>query len=97
MDTETVRAVSDAIVDEVLKASGSLADEIREGKLGEQAIETRKQRAKALHARVSEYELILGQAMAHLHQVICVAEMAAASATAMAEDKSIFNEMFAEV
>lgn len=96
LDAETVRAVSDAIVDEVLKASGSLADEIRSGQLGEQALETRKQRAKALHTRVSEYEQILGRAMSHLHDVIGVAEMAAASATAMKEDVTVFDGIFAE-
>lgn len=96
MDSQTVRAVSDAIVGEVLAASGSLADEIRTGQLGEQALDSRRQRAKSLHARVSEYEQILGQTMQHLHQVIGIAELAAASATAIQEDSSVFDEMFAE-
>lgn len=97
MDAKTVRAVNDAIVEEVLKASGALADEIRSGQLGEQALETRKQRAKALHSRVTEYEGILGQAMRHLHDVIGIAEMAAASATAMKETETVFDGLFAEV
>jgi hypothetical protein len=97
MDAQTVRAVNDAIVDEVLKASTALADEIKSGALGEQAIENRLCRAKALHARVAEYEAILGQTMTHLHSVIGVAELAASSAVAIREDKSVFDEMFAEV
>ena len=97
MDAKTVRAVNDAIVDEVIKASGALADEIRDGKLGEQAIETRLQRAKSLHARVAGYELILGQTMVHLHDCIGIAELAAASSTAIKEDSQVFDEMFAEV
>ncbi len=97
MDSQTVRAVSDAIVGEVLAASGMLADEIRSGQLGEVALETRKERAQSLHRRVSEYEQILGQTMQHLHQVIGIAEMAAASATAMREDVTVFDGIFAEV
>jgi|GEM_PF-3487170 len=96
MDAKTVRAVNDAIVDEVTKRSAELADEIMHGKLGEQAIDNRLQSAKALHARVREYESILGQTMQHLHQVIGIAEVAASSATAIKEDSSVFDEMFAE-
>jgi hypothetical protein len=96
LDGRTVKAVTDALVDEVAKRSDELEAEIRSGKLGEQAIENRKQTALQLHKRVSEYESILGQTMKHLHQVIGIAEMAAASAVAVQEDKSVFDEMFAD-
>lgn len=97
LDGRTVKAVTDALVDEVAKRSDELEAEIRSGKLGEQAIENRKQTALQLHKRVSEYESILGQTMKHLHQVIGIAELAAASAVAIKEDSTVFDEMFSEV
>lgn len=89
MDTQTVRAVKDAIVSEVCSKAGELTDEITSGSLGPTAIENRKAKALALHARVHEYEGILSETLGHLHAVIQVAEQAAAAALAIQEDSAI--------
>lgn len=86
LNAETVRAVKDAIVSEVMEAATELTVDITSGNLGAQAIENRKQRAISLQARVSEYEGILGQVLDSLHEVLTVAESAASSALAVQQD-----------
>lgn len=97
MDAQTVRAVTDNITDEVMKANAELKEEICSGKLGEQAILNRLEKAQQLHKRVSEYESILGRTMQSLHDCILVAETASASAVAIQETESVFDGLFAEV
>ena len=96
MDDKTVRAVSDAIVDEVTKAAAEIANELRDNELGEKGVANRLERAKSLHDRVKLYEGIMDNTMKHLHDVITIAEMSAAGATAVQQDSDVFNEMFAE-
>lgn len=96
MDLQTVRAVSDNIADEVLKANQDLQDEICSGKLGEQAVLNRLEKARALHQRVRSYEEILGKTMQGLHDAILVADTAAASAVAVQESESVFDGLFAD-
>lgn len=96
MDLQTVRAVSDNIADEVLKANKDLQDEICSGKLGEQAVLNRLEKARALHQRVRSYEEILGKTMVSLHEAIIVADTASASAVAIQETESVFDGLFAE-
>lgn len=93
----TVRAVKDAIIGEVMDASTRLTEEITSGNLGEVAIENRKKRAMGLHRRVEEYESILQEALSDLHNVIAVAEQAAASAIAIQSDAHEFDGMYATV
>jgi hypothetical protein len=95
MDSQTVRAVKDAIVEEVMGAASILTQEITSGSLGERAIEFRKSKALALHARVSEYEGILNETLTTLHEVIKVAEVAAASAVAVQDGANAFEGMYA--
>lgn len=95
MGAETIRAVKDAIVSEVSASAGSLVEEIRAGSLGAVALENRKTRASQLHERVKQYEEILQDTLEHLHQVIAVAETAAASALAVQEDSQVFDQIYA--
>jgi hypothetical protein len=95
MDAETIRAVKDAIVSEVSASAGGLVEEIRSGSLGTVALETRKSRATQLHQRVKQYEEVLQDTLEHLHQVIAVAETAAASALAVQEDSAVFDQIYA--
>ena len=50
--------------------------------------------AAALHARVTQYEAILGEALDTLHQVIRLAEEAAASAIAVKESDEVYAGVF---
>lgn len=97
MDLQTVRAVSDNIADEVLKANQDLQDEICSGKHGEKAVLNRLEKARGLHKRVRDYENILGKTMQGLHDALLVAETASASAVAIQETESVFDGLFAEV
>lgn len=86
----SVRAVRDAIVEEITAASEGLVEEIRDNELGEEALTRRQLVAASLHARVSQYEQILGETLATLHEAIQVAEEAAASAIAVQASEDQF-------
>jgi hypothetical protein len=94
LDEEGIRAVKDAIVSEISEASQRLTEEIKSGDLGEQALTRRQIVAAALHARVIQYEAILGEALDTLHQVIRLAEEAAASAIAVKESDEVYAGVF---
>jgi hypothetical protein len=94
LDEEGIRAVKDAIVSEITDASDKLAEQIASNDLGEQALTKRQIVAASLHARVTQYEAILGEALDTLHQVIRLAEEAAASAIAVKEADEIYAGVF---
>mgnify|MGYP001559326383 CR=1 FL=1 len=94
MDEAGVNAIKDAIIDEVVVASAKLQDEIAAGSLGKGALTTRQFAAAALHARVSKYEAILGEALTALHESVRVAEEAAASAIAVQEADEVYAGVF---
>ena len=94
LDESGIRAVKDAIVSEISDASASLAEEIRTGDLGEQALVKRQVTAAALHYRVKQYEQILGEALDKLHETIRVAEEAAASAIAIKDSADCYAGIF---
>ncbi len=79
----SVRAVKDAIVDEITAASDALVEDIRENDMGEEALTRRQVVAAGLHARVSQYERILGEALTTLHAAIQTAEEAASAAISL--------------
>jgi hypothetical protein len=86
----SVRAVKDAIVDEVTAASESLVEDIKTNDLGPDALIRRQIMAASLHARVKQYEAILGQALTTLHDTVRVAEEAAAAAMSVATQDNQF-------
>lgn len=94
MDHQTVRAVKDAIIKEVTQAAGTIIEEITSNNYSEQALERRKAVALSLRERVKEYEGILGEALSQLHAVLDVAETAASSADAVAQDNEVFEGIF---
>lgn len=94
MDEAGVNAIKDAIIDEVVAASAKLQDEVATGDLGTGALTTRQFAAAALHARVSKYEAILGEALTALHETVRVAEEAAASAIALQESDEVYAGVF---
>lgn len=94
MDEQMARWVKDAIVSEITASATALTEEIAEGTLGEQALETRKVKAQALRGRVAEYESILSEMLPHLHAVVQVAETAASSALAVQQDSEAFAGMY---
>ena len=59
-----------------------------------EALVRRQLMAAALHARVSQYERILGEAMSTLHEVVRVAEQAAAAAESVRESNEVFDNLF---
>lgn len=77
MDHSMVRAVKDAIVNEVSTAAGRIATEIASGELGEDAMETRKVMAGQLRDKVKEYEGILGEMLEGLSSVVDSVEQSA--------------------
>jgi hypothetical protein len=88
--------VSDNVTAEIVAASEALVDEVKAGNLGEQAIDNRLVRAKSLHARVREYESILGKTLEKVHNVIAVSEIALHSATVIQEDSTVFDDIFSD-
>lgn len=94
MDEATVRAVRDAITTEVTKESEAIVQEVMENDFGDEALARRQLLAAALHARVSQYERILGEAMSTLHEVVRVAEQAAAAAESVRESNEVFDNLF---
>lgn len=86
----SIRAVKDAIIGEVTTASDALLEEIKCNELGQEALTRRQVVAAALHARVAQYEQILGEALDTLHQAICVAEEAAAAAVSLQASEDQF-------
>jgi hypothetical protein len=94
MDEATVRAVRDAITAEVSKEAETIVQEVKENDFGDEALSRRQILAAALHARDSQYERILGEAMSTLHEVVRVAEQAAAAVESVRESNEVFDSLF---
>lgn len=86
----SVRAVKDAIIDEVTAATNSLVEDIRVNQLGSEALVRRQVLAAALHGRVAQYETILGEALTALHATVRLADDAAAAALSLHDASSQF-------
>ena len=80
LDADSVVAVRDAIVHEVVSEGKRLMDEILTGDLGERAIKTRKAEAAELRRKVVRYEEILGVGLSHLKKALDDVEQTNASA-----------------
>jgi hypothetical protein len=68
LDENSIVAVRDAIISEVVGETKRIEEEILSGELGEKAIQSRKNEAAALRRKVVEYENILGVALGALKQ-----------------------------
>jgi hypothetical protein len=94
LDEAGCRAVRDAIIREITQEAATLGTEIAGGNLGDEALARRKSLAGSLHDRVRRYEGILGEALTVLHDIVTVAEQAAASAVAVQESETAFAGVF---
>lgn len=79
-NSESVRAVRDAVIEEVQAASARLKKEIMSGDLGERALETRQYQAEELRRKVELYESILNVGLESCRAVIEEAANAEAAA-----------------
>jgi hypothetical protein len=80
MDADAVRAVQDAVTQEIMTEAESLHKEVLGGELGERALEHRRQAAMRLREKTREYEEILGVGLDSLRQSCDKLEDAAAAA-----------------
>jgi len=94
MDETAMRAIRDAIISEVTTEAAVLGNEIAAGNLREAGLAKRMELAKSLHGRIARYEGILGEALDVLHQIVQVAEQAAASTVAVQESETAFAGVF---
>jgi hypothetical protein len=84
MDADAIRAIHDAIVNEVQSESKRLHDEVVKGELGSRALKTRRDQAAALKSKVALYEEVLDVGLAGLHVAVDQADQAAAAAILIA-------------
>ena len=80
LDADAVRAVRDAVVQEVQAEASRICDEVAAGDLGGRALETRKKQAADLRQKILLYEDLLSLGLAGLHQAVDRADQAAATA-----------------
>ena len=80
LDRDAVRAVRDAVVQEVRDEAGRICAEVTAGDLGARALETRKKKAGDLREKVLLYEDLLAVGLQGLHAAVDAADQAAATA-----------------
>jgi len=73
MDEEAIRAVRDAITEEINAASEAMLEEVVGG-LGEEALKRRKEVAAGLHRKVTQYEGLLSATLDDLHGSVAKVE-----------------------
>jgi hypothetical protein len=95
LDDQAIRMVKQAITRELTTAAGQIAEEVRQGDLGEKALENRKESAQKLRERAKLYEGILSTQLAECRAVIDLAETAASSAVAVQDSGNCFDDMYA--
>lgn len=76
MDEAAVRAVRDAIANEILADAKRMDEELQEDELGAKAIDTRKRQCVALQDKIALYESILGESLKDLNQAVDAVQMA---------------------
>ncbi|MFA7677091.1 MAG: DUF6744 family protein [Candidatus Omnitrophota bacterium] len=91
MDDIAARAIRKGIVEELIKESAKMAEELRHGDLAEDVIERRKIRSMELRAKAKMYEEILSDTLTEVHAVLDLADSCAAAALATQEDKQVFD------
>lgn len=88
MDEAAMRAVKDAITDEVRGSIERIQREITDGNLGTGALESKVAEAGRLRTRLGDYEELLGSAMADVHAQLETVTTAAAHALVLASAKA---------
>jgi hypothetical protein len=81
LDRDAVRAVRDAVVQEVQAEAERICQEVSAGDLGARALEARKRQAFDLRGKVLLYEDLLSVGLQGLHTAVDAADQAAATAT----------------
>lgn len=76
LNDDTLCAVRDSIVADVLSQSAGIREEVQDSSMGEVALDNRKQDAKKLHERISKYESFLGETLDSLHSAVTDVQMA---------------------
>lgn len=84
LDDAAVRAVRDAIINEMDTESDRIMRELAEGELGERAIETREHEVSGLLEKVKYYEGILKSEISSVHAVLGKTQDAVAAAKLLA-------------
>jgi hypothetical protein len=79
-DSDSIRAVRDAILAEAEKEAADILTDVESGKLGERALKTRAADAENLQRKVEEYERLLGEALPVAAAIAKKAEITALSA-----------------
>ena len=82
-DADSMRAVRDAIVQEITQETLRVHGEVSAGELGERGLEFRKEACLAMREKIRTYEEILGEGLGALTQNVEAVEMAAAEASLM--------------
>ena len=80
LDRDAVRAVRDAVVQEVQAEAEQICSEVSTGDLGTRALESRKKQAIDLRSKVLLYEDLLSVGLQGLHTAVDAADQAAATA-----------------
>lgn len=93
LDASGARAVRDAIVAEAKAAVAEMEDDMANGKLGEKALKNRAAQAFAVDAKVSQYEVILGEALTAVHEALATAKQAAVQALATLEGTETYQAL----
>jgi hypothetical protein len=95
MNEMTLRDIKRSICREVETEAERLRKDIAENSLGDQALLNRAVRASQLRDRIRQYEQILGEALGVCHQNLDIAVQAFSVASAVQEDKQVFDGVFA--
>jgi hypothetical protein len=80
MDAESIRAVRDALINELTATCDQLTAQIQSGELGERALASKEREARDLMGKVSAYESILGGGLDSLRTMLSNVETTAANA-----------------
>ncbi|MEZ6139191.1 MAG: DUF6744 family protein [Zavarzinella sp.] len=83
LDTEAVRAVRDAVINEIEANTSRISADVLSGDLGTRALETRQQQIESLREKVLLYEDILNIGLTQLHQAIDKADQVTVTASLM--------------
>ena len=81
LDASAIRAVREAVLNDVQAETQRICDEITSGQLGSRALETRQRQAGELRHKVLLYEDILNVTLDNLHAAVERTEQAAATAS----------------
>ena len=84
MDEHAVKAIKEEFTVEIEEEARRLASEIATGTLGDEALQSRKARADALHGKIAKIEQETGQELERLHGTVTIIEQAAAMAALQA-------------